>query len=293
MAKVNRSLYTKEQYRALKREIALLKNPPLLPTDEQRAADKVAKRAHKMAQSAVQPTVANTPVAASTKIQKSKNVNEWSKIDVVNIATRPPVDGLTAFVLGNGLSRKHIKLEHLPVWGKIYGCNALYREFAPDFLIAVDAKMISEICETNWQLQHTVWTNPNKNMEKYRGLNFFKPSQGWSSGPTALWLATHHGHKTVYILGFDYVGNQEGKLNNLYGSTRNYRKNTDPATYHGNWLRQTSIVIQKNPKNRYIRVVQDDRKGFQAEEFRKCANYSEMLVSDFTNAYCRPKSSQD
>jgi hypothetical protein len=92
------------------------------------------------------------------------------------------------------------------------------------------------------------------------------------------------------MLGFDFVGTAEGKLNNLYGGTRNYRKNTDPATYHGNWQRQTGIVVQKNPKNQYIRVVQDDRKGFKAEDFAKYRNYSELIVSDFRNSFCRPKS---
>ena len=291
MAKLNRSLYNKEQYRALKREIALQKNPTPQLTQEQRAAAKAAKRARKMAQNTVQPTA--VPVSSPVPPKVNLNLKEWGKFSPVDLAARPRLDGLTAFVLGNGLSRKDIKLDHLPEWGKIYGCNALYREFTPDFLIAVDAKMILEICESNWQLHHTVWTNPNKNMEKYKGLNFFKPSQGWSSGPTALWLATHHGHKTLYILGFDYVGTQEGKLNNLYGSTRNYRKNTDPATYHGNWLRQTTIVIQKNPKNQYIRVVQDDRQGFQAQELRRFNNYSEMTVCDFRNAFCKPRPVQN
>jgi hypothetical protein len=102
-------------------------------------------------------------------------------------------------------------------------------------------------------------------------------------------LATSHQHTTLYILGFDYVGTAEGKLNNLYGSTRNYRNNTDPATYHGNWQRQTGIVIQKNPKNQYIRVVPDSGAGYQAEDFKKYRNYSEMRVSDFRNSFCRPK----
>ena len=52
-----------------------------------------------------------------------------------------------AFVLGNGISRKHIPLEPLRAHGKIYGCNALYRDFAPDHLVAVDTKMIIEISD--------------------------------------------------------------------------------------------------------------------------------------------------
>ena len=257
MAKLDKSLYTKEQWQAIK---------------HQRNSDKAQRRLAKQGHSTtVQPAPhQHTSVAPTAQL-------------------RPPVDGNIAFVLGNGLSRKNISLDYLREWGKIYGCNALYREFRPDFLVAVDAKMIVEICESQWQLQNSVWTNPNKNMEKFKGLNFFKPSQGWSSGPTALWLATSHQHTTLYILGFDYVGTAEGKLNNLYGSTRNYRNNSDPATYHGNWQRQTGIVIQKNPKNQYIRVVPDSGTGYQAEDFKKYRNYSEMKVSDFRNSFCRPK----
>ena len=56
----------------------------------------------------------------------------------------------TAFVLGNGTSRQGIALEPLRDYGKIYACNAVFREFDPDYLVAVDAKMIFEICGENY-----------------------------------------------------------------------------------------------------------------------------------------------
>ena len=43
-----------------------------------------------------------------------------------------------AFCIGNGESRKGFDLEQLRPHGKIYGCNALYRDFTPDVLVAVD-----------------------------------------------------------------------------------------------------------------------------------------------------------
>ena len=55
------------------------------------------------------------------------------------------------FVLGNGESRQGIKLEDLSSHGLIYGCNALYREFAPDMLISVDPAMHNEILATDYQ----------------------------------------------------------------------------------------------------------------------------------------------
>ena len=40
----------------------------------------------------------------------------------------------------------------------------------------------------------------------YNGLNLVL---GWSSGPTALRMACDHGHKDIYILGFDYQGHKQ------------------------------------------------------------------------------------
>ena len=53
----------------------------------------------------------------------------------------------TAFVLGNGESRKGILIEDLKQHGTVFACNAVYRTERPDFLIAVDPKMILEIGE--------------------------------------------------------------------------------------------------------------------------------------------------
>jgi len=49
------------------------------------------------------------------------------------------------FCIGNGESRKVLDLETLRPHGKIYGCNALYRDFTPDHLSAVDAGIMHEI----------------------------------------------------------------------------------------------------------------------------------------------------
>ena len=49
------------------------------------------------------------------------------------------------FCIGNGESRKGFDLEKLRPHGKIYGCNALYRDFMPDVLTAVDHGIMHEI----------------------------------------------------------------------------------------------------------------------------------------------------
>jgi hypothetical protein len=52
---------------------------------------------------------------------------------------------MRSFVFGNGRSRLNINFNDVKPYGKIYACNAVYREYAPDYLIAVDPKMIVEI----------------------------------------------------------------------------------------------------------------------------------------------------
>ena len=190
-----------------------------------------------------------------------------------------------AFVLGNGLSRKPIPLEPLKQHGKVYACNAVYRTFTPDYLVAVDAKMINEICTADAHRKMPVWTNPNRAYKKWNGLNFFEPSLGWSSGPTALYLATQKEHQLIYILGFDFIGSPDGKLNNIYGDTPNYKKNSDTATYHGNWNRQTAIILQKNGLKKFCRIIPDGGHIFPAEDLKKYTNYSEMTVSQFKHQF--------
>jgi hypothetical protein len=163
---------------------------------------------------------------------------------------------MRCFVLGNGKSRLAIQPPDLKAYGKIYGCNALYREFDPDFLIAVDPKMVMELNSVGYQHKHSVWTNGNARYKAFRGFNYFIPSLGWSSGPTALDMASRSGVNEIYILGFDYEG-ENGKLNNVYANTKNYKLSSDVATYYGNWMRQTEKVIRDNKHIKYYRLVGD------------------------------------
>lgn len=162
-----------------------------------------------------------------------------------------------AFVLGNGRSRLSLDPNTILPLGTVYGCNAQYREFDPDYLIAVDVKMINEIIASGYHKTHSVWTNPNKGITTKIGVNFFNPHKGWSSGPTALWMAASQGHKEIYIFGFDYQG-VDGKFNNVYADTFNYKKSSDSATFFGNWLSQTEKVIREFRSTTFYRIIEPD-----------------------------------
>tara|TARA_E500000081_G_C6063258_1_gene319351 strand:- start:145 stop:774 length:630 start_codon:yes stop_codon:yes gene_type:complete len=170
-----------------------------------------------------------------------------------------------AFVLGNGESRKGIDINDLKEKGTVFACNGVYRTHQPHFLIAVDPKMIFEIAETDYMLHNKVWSNfnaqYNKNSKILDHVQWFKPSLGWSSGPTALRMACDHGFKEIYILGFDYQGLSEGdknnrfKVNNLFKDTRNYKKSNEQATFFGNWMNQTKKCLQDYKDVKFHRVI--------------------------------------
>lgn len=219
------------------------------------------------------------------KLKKSVVIAPVTPTETVDKIEIPKKDlsNYPAFVVGNGISRQPIDLKSLLKLGVVYGCNAQYREYDPHYLIAVDVKMVNEIIAAGYHKTHQVWTNPNKGILAKQNINFFSPHKGWSSGPTALWFSCTQGHKEIYILGFDYQG-LDGKFNNVYADTFNYKKSTDSATYFGNWLSQTEKVIKEFSKVKFYRVIANN--GFIPD--RLVSGYPNLIhitVDDFEKKF--------
>jgi len=196
---------------------------------------------------------------------------------------KKPLQNNPAFVIGNGTSRAKLNPESLLDKGIVYGCNAQYREYNPHYLIAVDVKMVNEIIASGYHKNHQVWTNPNKGIQTKVNVNFFSPHKGWSSGPTALWFAASQGHASIYIFGFDYQG-VNGKFNNVYADTFNYKKSTDSATYFGNWLSQTEKVIKEFRHVKFFRVVES--RAFVPDKLgTTLSNLSHITFDEFEKTY--------
>ena len=52
------------------------------------------------------------------------------------------INNKQVFIIGNGESRIGFDLEQLRDYGKIYGCNLLYKEFTPDVLFVIDERIM-------------------------------------------------------------------------------------------------------------------------------------------------------
>jgi hypothetical protein len=127
-----------------------------------------------------------------------------------------------AFVLGNGVSRRHIDLPQLKTLGRVYGCNAIYREFEPDVLISTDTPISERIQLEGYSQTHVHYTR--KPLPDSGALRITQKYFGFSSGPVAVGQAALDGAIAVYLLGFDMGPTRNGRFNNIYADTEFYKK---------------------------------------------------------------------
>jgi hypothetical protein len=158
----------------------------------------------------------------------------------------------TAFVIGNGISRQVINLEQLKPLGKIYGCNALYRDFIPDVLVATDRPIATQIQESGYAIKNKFYTR--KPIDALGAQKVPKDYYGFSSGPIATSIAAIDGHHLIYMIGFDMGPTNEKKFNNVYANTEFYRTADATPVFTGNWVKQILTITKDFPKTQFIRV---------------------------------------
>jgi hypothetical protein len=183
----------------------------------------------------------------------------------------------TAFVLGNGVSRQAVDLAQLSKHGDIYGCNALYREFAPSVLVSTDDPISSEIQKSGYSQDRRHYTRkPLSNSGSHK-----MPAQyyGFSSGPAAVGIAALDHKKTIYLVGFDMGPTKHGLFNNVYAGTEFYKATTSVPTYTGNWVRQLLQITKDFPKVAFVRVIGDTTARIQ--ELDGAVNFRNLSMEDF------------
>lgn len=179
------------------------------------------------------------------------------------------------FVLGNGRSRLSIGLDDIKTHGRVYGCNALYRDFTPDVLVATDPGIAQEIEHSGYALKNEFYTRqPNINL----GSKLIPDHHGFSSGPVAVKIAAQRAHEVIYLIGFDLQG-KAGKQNNIYSGTENYRKTDDKETFYGNWVNQLAQIFREHPNQKFVRLVPRD--GIVPVQWLSCTNHITQWVDDF------------
>jgi len=183
---------------------------------------------------------------------------------------------MTIFVLGNGVSRRDIKIETLQAVAPVYGCNALYRTHTPSVLVATDQPIAEAIQSSGYSQQHCFYT---RRPRPDSGANAVPPKYfGFSSGPIAVSLAAATNRSPVYLLGFD-MGPHLGQFNNVYADTEFYKPHHATPTFTGNWARQLVSVMHDYADIEFVRVQGDTTATIA--EFETVSNLRHMPIADF------------
>jgi hypothetical protein len=192
---------------------------------------------------------------------------------------------MTAFVLGNGISRRHIDVDTLIKLGTVYGCNALYRTHTPHVLVATDQPISTMIQETGYSAKHKFYTRrPINNLGAHRVP---QPYFGFSSGPIAIGIAAGDKHKIIYMLGFDMGPAANGLFNNVYADTEFYKQTSAQPTFSGNWVKQLVSVTKDFPNQQFIRVCGDTTAVIP--ELQSLNNMKSMPIAEFVALINSPK----
>lgn len=212
-----------------------------------------------------------------------KEVREWVPNTIENHQTTN-----CAVIIGNGRSRMDFDLNiiknhrggHL---GRrklqSYGCNALYRDFAPDFLVCVDQRIVKEIVASGYADDHVVISSATNVVNNPGKLHLVPHNYGMNSGSLATYLACFDGHKQVYLLGFD---NQTtpGINYNVYADTPNYDV-LNTTVPDAKWINYMGMVFDTYDDVEFFRIVHYP--GYIIpERWKYCTNFKQITFREFT-----------
>ena len=151
------------------------------------------------------------------------------------------------FCIGNGESRQSLDLRMFRPHGKIYGCNALYRDFKPDVLVGVDHGVMHEIYQSGYCDENETWF------------------RDWTRVPATMY------HMLVY----GSMKNEDKELIDKYQSNKmeNERNNRQEFVFHGSNLsgkvnilktsRETKEIVEKkvNHTTTYVTWTSENDKA--------------------------------
>jgi hypothetical protein len=187
---------------------------------------------------------------------------------------------MTAFVLGNGISRKEVSVDRLLSIAPVYGCNALYRTYRPTVLVATDQHIAREIQESGYPLLNRFYTR--RPLPRSNALTVPREYFGFSSGPIAVALAAREKFDPIYLIGFDLGPSESGKFNNVYADTKFYKPSHSEPTFTGNWVKQMQRIMADHNKQKFVRVFGNCTA--EVAELDAIKNLSRISMSEFLDS---------
>ena len=136
----------------------------------------------------------------------------------------------SVFCIGNGESRKDFNLDLLKPHGKIYGCNALDREYTPDVLVSVDHGIMHEIYQSGYCYKNDTWF------------------RDWTTVPD-------HMYESMVYAGLTKIDIEE--LNKWHIKNENKRTDEKEFVMHGANLSGLVTILKQNKDKFQKRISQN------------------------------------
>jgi hypothetical protein len=195
--------------------------------------------------------------------------NEWNPVtEYVPNSVFTTHTTRQAVSIGNGPSRQEFDLTHIAnhkgglfASNKLqsYGCNYLYQEFTPDFLVAVDTEKVKTIANSGYTADNIVYTNAQYMLE-YPGKFYLTPQNpAYDAGALAAYMACFDGHSKVFLLGYDGYTN---------------------APEHVFWVNTLLSVMKTYSAVDFVRVM-PTAKYIVADALQRQPNFRQIGFRDF------------
>lgn len=196
-----------------------------------------------------------------------------------------------AVIIGNGTSRTQLNSSlfsllknhkgGLLAAGKLqtYGCNALYRDFEPDFLVAGGKDIVKEIADSGYCDNHIVYSAQDAVLD-YPGKFYLTPQNPhWNTGAVAAYLAAFDGHKQVYLMGFDCHSGDDVAHDNVYLNTFGYGTGSEPST-ELYFVKSLQLVMDIYSDVEFIRVM-PTTSWYMPDHWKYQVNLRQISFNDF------------
>lgn len=178
---------------------------------------------------------------------------------------------MKGFVIGNGVGRKDFDLEQLRNHGIIVGCNAIYRDFSPDFIAFVDNAMGQELADNySGTIVGQRGMPPGKSRKITHKPGYRTGSR--CSGGLATDFAIARGCDKIYWIGFDNPKKATFNDASIYAKTKNYSR-------AGNWNYSSFIAEYKEilayySTTEFYNVIREGVSNPMEDELGSFPNYT-------------------
>ena len=217
-------------------------------------------------------------------VERRQENHTWHNVTetVPNAITNNQISG-RAVIIGNGPNRLTFDLNLLKkpqgllgaTTAQTYGCNALYRDFTPDFLISTGNNgIVTEIASSNYVNNNIVYTN-NLHLLEHPGKFYLIPYDPYAdAGTAAAYIAAFDGHTKIYLIGFDGHA-PDGHNHNVYADTNGYDAKWDFEIDHNKWVQNRKQLFDVYDDVDFVWVTPFGR-NLIPEDLKWCGNYRQI-----------------